>query len=124
MRSDEFLAEVRRRGGYADQREAAGVARSVLAVLSERITPRTASGLAAQLPNEVSGALDTAPDRRPAGFGLAEFYTRLGTPEPERDAAAVLGTVSESVSGGEVNHLLGQLPSGYAVPFGKPDLAG
>ncbi|MFC4906621.1 DUF2267 domain-containing protein [Actinomadura gamaensis] len=123
MRSDEFLAEVRRRGGYADQGQAAEVARNVLGVLSERIPPADASHLAAQLPDELGEAVDTTPDRPVQGYGLAEFYARLSTSNPEQDAAAVLSTLSESVSGGEVNHLLSQLPSGYAVPFGKPDLA-
>jgi hypothetical protein len=35
----------------------------------------------------------------------------------------VLSTVAAAVSGGELNQVLSQLPSGYAVLFGKPALA-
>lgn len=35
----------------------------------------------------------------------------------------MLSTVAEAVSGGELNQVLGQLPSGYAVFFGKPGLS-
>lgn len=32
--------------------------------------------------------------------------------------------LADAVSGGELNQILSQLPSGYAVLFGKADLAG
>ncbi|MGW0075990.1 DUF2267 domain-containing protein [Streptomyces cellulosae] len=32
------------------------------------------------------------------------------------------GEADDLVSGGELNQILSQLPSGYAVLFGKPDL--
>lgn len=35
----------------------------------------------------------------------------------------MLSTVADAVSGGELDQLLSQLPSGYAPLFGKPDLA-
>jgi uncharacterized protein (DUF2267 family) len=40
------------------------------------------------------------------------------------DASAVLSTVADAVSGGELNDVLTQLPSGYAVLFGKSALSG
>jgi hypothetical protein len=36
----------------------------------------------------------------------------------------VLCTVADAVSGGELNDVLTQLPSGYAVLFGKSTLCG
>lgn len=39
------------------------------------------------------------------------------------DASAVLTSVAEAFSGGQLNHLLSRLPSDYADFFGKPDLA-
>nr|WP_324609600.1 DUF2267 domain-containing protein [Streptomyces sp. NRRL S-340] len=42
----------------------------------------------------------------------------------EWDAGAVLTTVADTVSGGELNQIISRLPSGYAVPFGEADLAG
>ena len=41
----------------------------------------------------------------------------------QQDSGAVLSTVAKAVSGGELNQLLSHLPSGYAVMFGKPELA-
>ncbi|MEE4420277.1 hypothetical protein [Streptomyces bugieae] len=40
----------------------------------------------------------------------------------EWDARAVLCTVAEAGSGGELNQVLGRPPSGHAVFFGKPGL--
>ncbi|MFI9254961.1 hypothetical protein [Streptomyces sp. NPDC053069] len=37
---------------------------------------------------------------------------------------SILTTLAGAVSGGELNQIISQLPSGYAVPFGKADLAG
>ncbi|GHD92814.1 hypothetical protein GCM10010508_47140 [Streptomyces naganishii JCM 4654] len=42
----------------------------------------------------------------------------------EWDASAVLSGLAEAVSGGELNQIISQLPSGYATLFGKADLAG
>jgi uncharacterized protein (DUF2267 family) len=39
------------------------------------------------------------------------------------DASAVLSTLADAVSPGELNQIISQLPSGYAVLFGKPDLS-
>lgn len=42
----------------------------------------------------------------------------------ERDSRTLLTTVARSASGGRLNQLLSQLPSGYAALFGKPELSG
>lgn len=63
------------------------------------------------------------------GFAVEEFFARaaeaLGTTEEAGrwDASAVLSTVAEAVTGGELNQVLTQLQPGYAPLFGKPDLA-
>jgi uncharacterized protein (DUF2267 family) len=65
----------------------------------------------------------------PETFGVEEFVRRVaerigarpGT--AEWDASAVLSTIADAVSGGQLNQLLSQLPSGYAPLFGKPELA-
>ena len=62
-------------------------------------------------------------------YGEREFLRRvairLGATEETAiwDASAVLTTLAEAVTGGQLNQLLTQLPSGYAVLFGKPDLS-
>ncbi|MER7411329.1 DUF2267 domain-containing protein [Streptomyces sp. NHF165] len=129
MRQDEFLAEVRDRGEYADQEEALEVSVAVLGVLSRRIRPGEAKDLAAQLPGTLGEALETDGDRGAERFGVHEFCRRVADQTGARprtaqwDAGAVLSTVASTVSHGEVNQVLGQLPTGYAALFGKADLS-
>ena len=128
MKDHEFLANVRERGSYDDQTEAEKVTRAVLGVLSTRLPGGEASDLAAQLPGTLQDAL-AGGDAPAASYGVDEFVSRVAaeldtTPEIARwDASAVLTTVAESVTGGQLNQVLSVLPSGYAVLFGKPDLA-
>ncbi|OEJ93735.1 DUF2267 domain-containing protein [Streptomyces thermolilacinus] len=137
MRHDEFLARVRERGEYRDQEEAAHITRAVLEVLGHRITPGEAADLAAQLPGDLGDVLtadadadaDADGDRPTDRFGIEEFYRRVGERTGARprtaqwDASAVLSTLADAVSGGELNQIISQLPSGFAVLFGKADLA-
>ncbi|MFF7366578.1 DUF2267 domain-containing protein [Streptomyces tricolor] len=130
MRYDEFLARVRERGEYTDQDQAATITEAVLGVLAQRITPGEVDDLASQLPGALGEMLTGAKQQQPEIFGIDEFHRRVaervgGRPRTaERDAGAVLTTVADTVSGGELNQLISQLPSSYAVLFGKPDLAG
>ncbi|GAA5064279.1 uncharacterized protein (DUF2267 family) [Thermocatellispora tengchongensis] len=111
MRYDEFLAKVRERGEYGSQQEAAQVTAAVLGVLSSRITPGEAASLAAQLPKQLHECIDSDPDRATATFGVEEFCRRVADQVGARpgtaqwDASAVLSTLAEAVSGGELNHL-------------------
>jgi uncharacterized protein (DUF2267 family) len=129
LKYDDFVAKVRERGEYADREEAERVTQLVLGVLAERLDPNEADDLAAQLPPRVARALTAGP-RRPATFGVHEFLGRVaaGTGATERtaewDSSAVLSAVAEAVSGGELNDVLTQLPSGYAALFGRPGLSG
>jgi uncharacterized protein (DUF2267 family) len=129
MRYDEFLAQIRQRGEYADRQEAEVTAQVVLRVLAGRLTQGEADDLAAQLPDEVAVAL-TDHDGAPETFGVHEFLRRVAeaTGATERtaqwDASAVLSTVADGVTGGEINDVLTQLPSGYAVLFGKSSISG
>lgn len=130
MKYDQFLAEVRHRGEYSDSDEAARVSQAVLEVLASRVTPTEANDLAAQLSGPLGEVVSRSGGSQAATFGVDEFCQRVadrtGT-EPrtaERDASTVLSTVADSVSGGELNDLISQLPSGYAVLFGRADLSG
>ncbi|MEV0694740.1 DUF2267 domain-containing protein [Streptomyces sp. NPDC050388] len=129
MRYDEFLARVRERGEYTDQDEAATITEAVLGVLAQRISPGEVDDLASQLPGPLGQMLaDTK--QQPERFGIEEFYRRVAERigarprTAEWDASAVLTAVADTVSGGELNQIISQLPSGYALLFGKPDLAG
>lgn len=125
MRLDEFLAEVRDRGEYRSQEEAEQVSSAVLWVLASRITPEEAADLAAQLPAPLDDALRLERGR-PETFGHEEFLRRVARQTGARrataewDADAVLSTVADAVSDGELDHLLARLPSDYAEFFGRP----
>ncbi len=129
MRCDEFLAEVRDVGEYEDQREAEQVTRAVFSVLAERLPGSTLDHLAAQIPEPLDEALDPGDRLEAEPFGVEEFYVRVAEETGARpltarqDSGAVLSTVAKAVSGGELNQVLSHLPAGYAVMFGKPDLA-
>lgn len=126
MNLDEFLSKVRERGEYADRPEAERVTFAVLSTLGERLGGGEAKDLASQLPGDLAGALPT--DGAAEGYGEEEFLRRVAerlgtTTEIARwDASAVLATVAESVTGGQLNQVLSRLPSRYAELFGKPEL--
>lgn len=129
MNYDEFLAAVQDRGGYASRHEAETVAQAVLQILATRILPGEAAGLAAQLPGPLAGTVRQAARQQPEPFGVEEFCRwvadqtdgKSGT--AEGDASAVLSTLAEAVTGGQLNQLISQLPPGYAPLFGQPGLA-
>ncbi|TDC93417.1 DUF2267 domain-containing protein [Saccharopolyspora aridisoli] len=129
MKYDEFIATVRRLGEYESNERAEHVTRCVLGVLGARITAQEAEDLAAQLPGDLAEALRSEeqpmPDLSPDGFAEAVAARLEGaSAETARwDVSAVLTTVTESIDGGELNHVLSQLPSGYATFFGHPELA-
>ncbi|MET7572155.1 DUF2267 domain-containing protein [Streptomyces sp. NPDC005492] len=129
MKYDEFLARVRERGEYTGQDEAAKVTEEVLSVLAGRISPGEVDDLASQLPGPLEQVLTDAERHQAESYGIEEFYRRIGERTGARprtavwDASAVLTTVADAVSGGELNQVISQLPSGYAVLFGKADLA-
>lgn len=128
MKSDQFLAQVRQLGEYSDNGQAERVALTVLRELGSRLAGGERGNLAAQLPDDLGSAVTDSPPVAER-YGVEEFCRRiaraLGTGEQTArwDASAVLSTVSQSVSGGELNDVLSQLPAGFAELFGKPDLA-
>ncbi|MGR6319508.1 DUF2267 domain-containing protein [Micromonospora soli] len=129
MKYEEFVARVRERGEYDSAAEAQQVIGIVVTALAERLAPEEARQLGAQLPAQLGDVLRTA-----VGGGLREGVTEFlhrvgeGTGATERtaewDASAVLTTIADAVSGGELNDVLTQLPSGYATLFGRPGVSG
>lgn len=126
MKQDEFVARVRDNGEYPDTEEADRVTHAVLAVLGTRLHEDEAKDLAAQLPGDLQEVVAAVSPR--GSFGVEEFLERLTTELPATketarwDASAVLTTLAQSVSGGQLNQILTQLQPGYAELFGKPDL--
>jgi len=121
----EFVAAVRQRGEYGSAAEAEDVIRAVLGVLASRLTPDEAHDLASQLPHGIAEILEEAgePTRQ---LSVQEFLQRIAagtgatTRTAEWDAGAVLSTVADAITDGELNDLMTQLPSGYAALFGNP----
>ncbi|MEU3527963.1 DUF2267 domain-containing protein [Streptomyces sp. NPDC038707] len=127
MKLAEFLDRVRDRGEYHSPEEAEHISTSVLRVLAARIPSQEADDLADRLPAPLDDVLHGHP-ARPEALGLEEFLRRVAQQTGARprtaewDAGAVLSTVADAVPGAEVDHLLAQLPTGYADLFGRPDL--
>lgn len=129
MKYEEFLATVREYGDYADDKEAEQVITSVLEVFRTRIPQSAADHLAAQLPTPLDKIIHGRGQGRTENFGVEEFYRRIAERTGARprtaewDASAVLTALAGAISDGELNKLLGQLPSRYALLFGKPALS-
>ncbi|MFF5437799.1 DUF2267 domain-containing protein [Streptomyces achromogenes] len=125
MKLADFLDQVRDRGEYRSQEEAEHISTSVLRVLATRIPPEEADDLAALLPAPLDDVMHTHPEP-PEALGREEFLRRVAAQTGARprtaewDAGAVLSTVADAVPGSEVDHLLSQLPTGYADLFGRP----
>lgn len=129
MKYEEFLSRVRERGEYDSQDEAAKISEAVPAVPAQRISPGETEDLSSQLPGPLGGSLRGARPRQAESFGIEEFCRRVAertgahTRTARWDASAVLTTVADAVSGGELDQIISQLPSAHAVLFGKADLA-
>ncbi|MFD7921673.1 DUF2267 domain-containing protein [Streptomyces sp. NPDC059740] len=129
MTYDAFVAKVRELGEYASREEAEQATTVVLQVLGSRLTAGSVRHLAAQLPPPLHPALESAAAEDTPHFGVEEFcrqvaeVTDAAPHTAEWDASAVLSTVAQTISGGELNRVLSQLPSGYAALFGKPELS-
>ncbi|WP_089158116.1 DUF2267 domain-containing protein [Micromonospora sp. NBS 11-29] len=117
MRFPLFVDAVARRAELpADQ--AATISRAVLQTLAERITADESTDLAAQLPDDVGGYLST-PDRAGATGAAVDFLFRVAeraAVDPavaETGTRAVLATLRETVTVGEFQDLVAQLPKGF-----------
>jgi uncharacterized protein (DUF2267 family) len=121
MNYDQFMSLVEHRARLDTEEEAYKVVGATLSTLAERLTPDEARQLAAQLPKEIQHFL-TDVNRRKT-FGLDEFYEKVAQRESYDDpeiidhARAVISVVAETVSSGEMEDVLAQLPSEYLPLF-------
>jgi len=113
----EFIGRVAERAGMLPER-AEILARATLETLAERLTGGEAADLAAQLPAALQDPLRKRAEAAEA-FGLEEFVRRVSEragqdPEAADDrVAAVLTTVREAVSDGELEDVMSQLPKEF-----------
>lgn len=124
MNRGELIHEVERRGEFPDAAAAEDAVIATLSVLGERLKGGEAKDLAAQLPAELADAVQTrGPGER---FDADEFCRRVAERE-ERDVSSaiarehvrvVLDVVLGSVSTGERDDVIAQLPDEYLEVFG------
>jgi uncharacterized protein (DUF2267 family) len=127
VRFPRFVEAVSRRAELPTD-QAATISRAVLQTLADRVTGDESADLAAQLPDEVSGYL-TAPADEGVGGGPITFLRRVADRagvDPavaEVGTRAVLATLRETVTVGEFEDLVAQLPKGFDAmvdPFPRP----
>ncbi|MGA4850977.1 DUF2267 domain-containing protein [Streptomyces sp. G5(2025)] len=132
MRWSELIEAVRESGQYATAAEAERVTRTVLSALGGQVVGVIGDErveLAARLPVEAAKLIaDEVPVRRQ--LTAAEFVESVAlrlegaTPATARwDVSSVLAVLAQAVDGELVDRLLGLLPPGYALLFGRAELA-
>ncbi|MEV6653734.1 DUF2267 domain-containing protein [Streptomyces sp. NPDC051219] len=127
MTFDQMLEKIRHEGAYPTRERAEDVTHAVLAALGRQLTGDERVGLAARLPIEAALTFTAQiPDNEPlTGWGFVkDLATRTGrTPATARwDTGAVLATVAHLAGPGLLDRILTQLPSGYALLFGRAEL--
>jgi len=116
MNFDEFVKKVRGRAELSGM-EAVNAIRATLMTLGERLYGGEPGHLAAQLPHEFTNYL-TIPEAD-RDYSLEEFYQRVAELDgvdydlAVRNAKAVIQTVVEAVSVGEIEDVASQLPDEY-----------
>ncbi|TGZ17814.1 hypothetical protein DV517_27870 [Streptomyces sp. S816] len=126
----EALAEaVREAGGYPTRAQAEHLTRLVLTALGTHLTGDERVALAQSLPPE-AGHLIAAQIPRPHPLTAREFVDALSTQIPDStpatarwDVSSVLTAVSTTIGPALTDQVLSQLPRGYALLFGRAELA-
>ncbi|MFB7560928.1 DUF2267 domain-containing protein [Streptomyces brevispora] len=128
LRHEAFLAHVRERGEYESLDEAERVARVVLALLGAHLVGEVRARLAARLPEEFAlillNPLQSAEPLSPERFVRAAAAWIEGATERTAawDVSAVLSTVADTAGDDLMGEILIQLPTGYDLLFGRPQL--
>jgi uncharacterized protein (DUF2267 family) len=122
-----LLEKVRYEGAYPTRERAETVVRAVLAQLGRQLTGDERVDLAARLPHEAARVLaEQIPAAEPlTGWGFVkDLAERTGrSPAVARwDTGAVLTAVAALAGPALLTRILAQLPPGYALLFGQPEL--
>ncbi|MER6443454.1 DUF2267 domain-containing protein [Streptomyces sp. NPDC001185] len=123
-----MLEKVRYEGAYATRHQAEVVVRRVLEALGRQLTGDERVELAARLPREAAAHLASQiPATSPlTGWGFVKDLTERtgGTPATTRwDTGAVLGAIASIAGDDLITRIIRQLPDGYALLFGRAQLA-
>ncbi|MDC7339779.1 DUF2267 domain-containing protein [Streptomyces lydicus] len=122
-----MLERVRYEGAYPTRERAEEVVRAVLAALGRQVTGDERVDLAARLPVEAAREFTARPPvlERLTGWGFVKDLAERtgGTPATTRwDTGAVLSVVAELAGPELLTRILAQLPTGYALLFGRAEL--
>ncbi|WUD70530.1 DUF2267 domain-containing protein [Streptomyces sp. NBC_00510] len=128
MTFDAMVEHVRYEGAYPTRERAEQAVRDVLAGLGRQLIGEERVALAARLPVEAALELTAQlPRTEPlTGFDfVCDLATRTGgTPATARwDAGTVFAVLSRLAGDDLINRVLAQLPTGYALLFGRAELA-
>ncbi|MEE1787091.1 DUF2267 domain-containing protein [Streptomyces sp. SP17BM10] len=129
LRWEAFLDRVQERGEYDTPEEAERAVRVVLALLGAHLAGQVRADLAAHLPETFAlvllNPLQAAEPLTPERFIRATAAWIEGATEATAvwDIGAVLSTVADAVGDDIMQRILLQLPPGYDVLFGRPQLA-
>ncbi|WRZ89348.1 DUF2267 domain-containing protein [Streptomyces sp. NBC_01007] len=124
---DQLLEKVRYDGAYPTRRHAEGVVRRVLEALGRQLTGTERMELAARLPQEAACHFSSQPPTSSplTGWGFVKDLAERtgGTPATTRwDTGSVLGAVGRIAGDDLTARIIGQLPDGYALLFGRAQL--
>ncbi|MFE0801355.1 DUF2267 domain-containing protein [Streptomyces sp. NPDC058812] len=127
MSYGQMLEQVRYNGAYPTRERAEEVVSAALAALGRRITGEERVELAARLPHEAAqifAAQIPATDSMTGWAFVRDLATRTdGTLATTRwDVGSVLGVVARIAGPDLLDRILAQLPSGYAILFGRAEL--
>ncbi|MEU5434441.1 DUF2267 domain-containing protein [Streptomyces sp. NPDC020719] len=127
MTFEEMLEKVRYEGAYPTRERAAEAVRLVLSGLGRQLTGDERVELAARLPFEAAATFtQQIPAVEPlTGWAFVkDLATRTGaTPATTRwDTGAVLAAVNTLAGPDLITRILNQLPTGYALLFGRAQL--
>jgi uncharacterized protein (DUF2267 family) len=123
-KTNEWLDRLSQDMGTDDRERSFRILRSVLHALRDRVGPKVAVHLAAQLPLLVRGAFyeDWDPDSTPQKLTLDEFIVRVereATLHSSAEAVTATRTVMQvlrsELSPGTMDHVLAVLPDEYSV---------
>ncbi|MGW7270620.1 DUF2267 domain-containing protein [Streptomyces sp. NPDC054864] len=127
MTFQQMLEKVRYEGAYPTRERAEEAVRLVIGGLGRQLTGEERVDLAARMPVEAALILTAQiPATEPlTGWGFVkDLATRAGaSPATTRwDTGAVLAAVADLAGPGLLTRMLAQLPSGYALLFGRAEL--
>ncbi|OQR63111.1 hypothetical protein B6E66_15865 [Streptomyces maremycinicus] len=127
MTFEQMLERVRYEGAYPTRAQAEQCVRAVLAALGRQLTGDERVELAARLPHEAAVSFTSEiPTTEPlTGWGFVkDLASRTGgTMATTRwDTGTVLRVVAQLAGEDLLKRVLAQLPSGYALLFGRAEL--